>query len=123
MKAALFPIVACLLFISLINARAEGNLWSGRIDFSEDANSYIVRVQARNASSLEVRLVGNTLSIASGDLSSGARHIEQHQPHTQDLPRPLALLHGIHQQDAPQPLALLPPVDSKVAEKNAWDHV
>ena len=49
--------------------------------------------------------------------SSSARHFEHHQPHTQDLPRPLALLHGIHQQDAPQPLALLPPVDSKVAEK------
>ena len=49
--------------------------------------------------------------------SSGARHIEHHQPHTQDLPRPLALLHGIHQQDAPQPLALLSPVDSKVAEE------
>ena len=55
--------------------------------------------------------------------SSSARHIEQHQPHTQDLPRPLALLHGIHQQDAPQPLALLSPIDSKVAEKNAWDQV
>lgn len=77
MKAALFPIVACLLFISLINARAEGNLWSGRIDLSEDANSYTVRVQARNASALEVRLVGNTLSIASGDLSSGARHTQR----------------------------------------------
>jgi hypothetical protein len=28
-------------------------------------------------------------------LSSSGRHSEQHQPHTQDLPRPLALLHGI----------------------------
>jgi hypothetical protein len=55
--------------------------------------------------------------------SSSSRHIEHHQPHTQDLPRPLALLHGIHQQDAPQPLALLSLVHSKVAEKNAWDQV
>ena len=35
----------------------------------------------------------------------------------------MALLHGIDQQDAPQPLALLSPIDSKVAEKNAWDPV
>ncbi|KMM16277.1 hypothetical protein SYNGFB01_12200 [Synechococcus sp. GFB01] len=55
--------------------------------------------------------------------SSIGRHIEQHQPHSQDLPRPLALLHGIHQQDATQPLALVPPVDSEVAEKNAWNQV
>ena len=55
--------------------------------------------------------------------SSSTRHIKHHQPHTQDLPRPLALLHGINQQDAPQPLALLSPVDSKVAEKNAWDQI
>jgi hypothetical protein len=46
-----------------------------------------------------------------------------HQPHTQDLPRPLALLQGIDQQDAPQRHSLLFPVDSKVAEKNAWDQI
>ena len=40
--------------------------------------------------------------------SSRARYIEHHQPHTQDLPRPLALLSLVH---------------SKVAEKNAWDQV
>jgi hypothetical protein len=51
--------------------------------------------------------------------SSRARHIEHHQPHTQDLPRPLALLHGLHQQDVHQPLTLLSAVDSKVAEKTA----
>ncbi|TVS07497.1 MAG: hypothetical protein EA413_01030 [Cyanobium sp. PLM2.Bin73] len=55
--------------------------------------------------------------------SSIGRHIEHHQPHTQDLPRPLALQHGIHQQDAAQPLALLSPIDSEVTEKNAWDQV
>lgn len=43
--------------------------------------------------------------------SSSARHIEHHQPHIQDLPRPLALLHGIHQQDELQPLALLSPTE------------
>ncbi len=47
----------------------------------------------------------------------------QKKQSTSDLPRPLALLYGIHQQDAPQPLALLSPIDSKVAEKNAWDQV
>ena len=41
--------------------------------------------------------------------SSSARHIEHHQPHTQDRPRPLALLS--------------PAVDSKVAEKIAWDRI
>lgn len=55
--------------------------------------------------------------------SSSARHIEHHQPPTQELPCPLALLHGIGQQDASKPLALLSPIDRKVAEKNDWDQV
>ena len=45
-------------------------------------------------------------------VTSSARHIEQHQPHPQDLSRPLALLHGIHEQDAAQSLSLLSPIDS-----------
>jgi len=56
-------------------------------------------------------------------VTSSARHIEQHQPHPQDLPRPLALLHGIHEQDAAQSLSLLSPIDSEVTEKNAWDQI
>jgi hypothetical protein len=46
--------------------------------------------------------------------------LRQLRPHPQDLPRPLALLHGIHEQDAAQSLSLLSPIDSEVTEKNAW---
>ena len=54
-------------------------------------------------------------------VSSSTRDIEQHQPHPQDLARPLALLHGIHQQDAPQSIPLLSPIHSELTEENTWD--
>ncbi len=45
------------------------------------------------------------------------RHIQEQQPHTQDLPHPLALQQRIHQQNAAQSLPLMPLVNGEVAEE------
>ena len=45
------------------------------------------------------------------------------QPHTQDLPHPLALQQRIHQQNAAQSLPLMPLVNGEVAEEYSGNQV
>jgi hypothetical protein len=47
------------------------------------------------------------------------RHVQEQQPHTQDLPHPLALEQRIHQQDPTQPLTLVLPVNGEMADSDA----
>ena len=51
------------------------------------------------------------------------RHIQEQQPHTKDLPHPLALQQRIHQQNAAQSLALMPLVNGEVAEEYSGNQV
>ena len=77
MKSRFFPNAVCFLALAAAHARGNETLWSGNTEISEDANSYTVRIHARDASALDVRLTGNTLAITSPNLVGGARHSQR----------------------------------------------